>query len=81
MTAGRRGALNSLAYARRVARRPARHRPASGEAGNDLRELGDEAGLAVTLNNRGYADLILGEYERAEPLLRESLRGSLGLGR
>jgi predicted ATPase/class 3 adenylate cyclase len=38
-----------------------------------MRELGIEMGLAGALNNRGYADLIVGEYERAEPLLRESL--------
>jgi predicted ATPase len=38
-----------------------------------VRELGNEAALAVTLNNRGYAEIILGRYARAERLLRESL--------
>ena len=39
-----------------------------------VRELGNEAGLAITLNNRGYAELILGRYAAAERRLRDSLQ-------
>jgi predicted ATPase/class 3 adenylate cyclase len=38
------------------------------------RELGSEAGLAISLNNRAYGEIILGRYAAAERLLRESLQ-------
>ena len=37
------------------------------------RELGNTGGLSSVLNNRGYSELVLGNYDAAEPLLRESL--------
>jgi non-specific serine/threonine protein kinase len=43
------------------------------QAEETFRELGYERGLALILNNRGYVAVVLGDYERAEQLLRESL--------
>jgi tetratricopeptide (TPR) repeat protein len=43
------------------------------QAEQTFRELGYERGLAIILNNRGYVAVVLGDYERAEQLLRESL--------
>ena len=37
------------------------------------RELGNIRGLSSVLENRGYSELVLGNYDAAEPLLRESL--------
>ncbi len=37
------------------------------------RELGNERGLGIILTNQGYAAIILGDYERAESVLREAL--------
>jgi predicted ATPase len=43
------------------------------------RELGYESGLLSVLNNRGYAAIILGDYERGEAILRECVDRSQGL--
>ena len=37
------------------------------------RELGNLVGLSSVLNNRGYSEVVLGNYDAAEPLLRESI--------
>jgi predicted ATPase/class 3 adenylate cyclase len=46
-----------------------------------LRELGHKEALDSILNNRAYADIIAGDFESAEPRLREIARSATGIAR
>jgi tetratricopeptide (TPR) repeat protein len=43
------------------------------EAEAIFRRLGDESQVASILNNRAYAAMMIGDFERAEPMLAESV--------
>jgi tetratricopeptide (TPR) repeat protein len=44
------------------------------EAETLFRDVGEEGGLALIQGNRGYGAIIVGDYQRAEPLLLETER-------
>jgi predicted ATPase/class 3 adenylate cyclase len=66
----------SLTILRHAAESEGKHddaRSLEADAEAIYRELGNPTGLSRVLNNRGYGELVLGNYETAEALLRESI--------